>query len=91
MSDTNKYRVVFCLRLKQARLQKGLSQKELGKLAGIDEFVASTRINRYEQGIHEASLDTAGRLAEALEIPLAYLYAEDDKLAEMILKYKKNR
>lgn len=60
MKDTNKYRAVFCFRLKQIRLERGLSQKELGKLAGIDEFVASTRINRYEQGIHEASLDTAG-------------------------------
>ncbi|GAA5104372.1 hypothetical protein GCM10023211_01890 [Orbus sasakiae] len=89
MKNTNKYRDLFCLRLKEARFKKGLSQKELGKLAGIDEFVASTRINRYEQGIHEASLDTAGRLAEALDIPLAYLYAEDDKLAEMILNYRK--
>lgn len=32
-----------------------------------------------------------GRLAEALDVPLAYLYAEDDKLAEMILKYKKSK
>lgn len=72
--------------MKEARLKKDLSQKELGKLAGIDEFVASTRINRYEQGIYEASLDTAGRLAEALDIPLAYFYAEDDELAEMIFE-----
>lgn len=91
MKNTNKYRDLFCLRLKEARLKKGLSQKELGKLARIDEFVASTRINRYEQGIHEASLDIVGRLAEALDVPLAYLYAEDDKLAEMILKYKKSK
>lgn len=89
MKKTNKYRFIFCSRLKHIRLERGLSQKELGKLAGIDEFVASTRINRYEQGIHEASLDTAGRLAEALDVPLAYFYAEDDNLAEMILKYKK--
>lgn len=87
----NKYRSIFCLRLKHIRLARSLLQKELGKLAGIDEFVASTRINRYEQGIHEASLDTAGRLAEALDVPLAYLYAEDDKLAEIILKYKKSK
>ncbi|WVD64738.1 helix-turn-helix transcriptional regulator [Utexia brackfieldae] len=79
------------LETKSSSIKKGLSQKELGKLAGIDEFVASTRINRYEQGIHEASLDTAGRLAEALDVPLAYLCAEDDKLAEMILKYKNNK
>lgn len=89
MKNTNKYRDLFCLRLKEARLKKGLSQKELGKLAGIDEFVASTRINRYEQGIHEASLDTAGRLAEALDVPLSYFYAEDDELADFIIQYSK--
>ncbi|HEN3658797.1 TPA: helix-turn-helix transcriptional regulator [Yersinia enterocolitica] len=88
MKTSNKYRAIFCARLKKIRLQKGLSQKELGKLAGIDEFVASARINRYEQGIHEASLDTAGRLSEALNVPLAYFYADDDKLAEIILQYK---
>jgi len=87
MSTPHKYRNTFCTRLKQIRLARGLSQKELGKLAGIDEFVASTRINRYEQGIHEADLETAGRLAQALVVPLAYFYADDDKLAEMILQF----
>jgi len=87
MSTPHKYRNTFCTRLKHIRLARGLSQKELGKLAGIDEFVASTRINRYEQGIHEADLETAGRLAQALVVPLAYFYADDDKLAEMILQF----
>ena len=40
-------------RLKQARVAAGLSQKMLGIEAGIDAFVASTRINRYELGIHK--------------------------------------
>ncbi|RUS67419.1 hypothetical protein CUZ56_01364 [Saezia sanguinis] len=90
MGQNNTYKEVFRLRLKQARLSKGLSQKELGKLAGIDEFVASTRINRYEQGIHVADLETAGKLAEVLDIPLAYLYAREDDLAEVILNYHHN-
>lgn len=88
VNSTNKYRAIFCLRLKEARLQKGLSQKELGKLAGIDEFVASTRINRYENGIHEVNLETAGKLADVLEVPLAYLYANDEALAMLILQFK---
>ncbi|HEN3658796.1 TPA: helix-turn-helix transcriptional regulator [Yersinia enterocolitica] len=91
MEKTNKYRMIFCSRLKQARLQNGLSQKELGKLAGIDEFVASTRINRYEKGIHEVDLETAGKLAEVLEVPLAYLYADDEELAVTILQFKKSK
>jgi transcriptional regulator with XRE-family HTH domain len=77
----------FCKRLKQARLAKGFSQKSLGIAAGIDEFVASTRINRYEKGIHEADLDPVQRLAEALEVPVAYLFAEDDELARIINQY----
>lgn len=87
MKKDNKYRNIFCRRLKGARLSKGLSQKKLGILAGIDEFVASTRINRYEKGIYEADLETAGKLAEILMIPLAYFYAEDDELAELIILY----
>jgi len=89
MSKVDKYRSVFRLRLKHIRLERGLSQKELGKLAGIDEFVASPRINRYELGVHEASLETAGRLAEALDVPLAYFYIGDDGLANLILQYHK--
>jgi transcriptional regulator with XRE-family HTH domain len=75
---------VFSKRLRKAREDAGLSQKELGILAGLDPFVASTRINRYEQGVHAADLATAKRLAKALGVPLAYLYADNDRLARMI-------
>lgn len=82
-----KYQDIFCTRLKQDRKRKELSQKQLGIAAGIDEFVASTRINRYEKGIHEASIEIAGRIAEALNVPLAYFYADTDELADIILQY----
>jgi transcriptional regulator with XRE-family HTH domain len=75
---------VFCRRLKEARLAVGLSQKRLGIAAGIDEFVASTRINRYELGVHDADLKTATRLADVLGVPLPWLYTEDDLLADII-------
>ncbi|NCH77504.1 helix-turn-helix domain-containing protein [Cronobacter sakazakii] len=65
-----------------------LSQKKLGILAGIDEFVASARINRYEKGVHQASIEIARKLADALAVPLAYLYTEDDELAELLLRWK---
>ncbi|UCZ77474.1 helix-turn-helix domain-containing protein [Dickeya zeae] len=55
--------------------------------AGIDEFVASTRINRYEKGVHEASIDTAQQLADALDVPLAFFYTADDQLAELMLAF----
>ncbi|ACT15135.1 MULTISPECIES: helix-turn-helix domain-containing protein [Pectobacterium] len=85
MNTRQQHRDIFSQRLKDARLLRGLSQKGLGIAAGIDEFVASARINRYEKGVHEANLVTASRLAEALDVPLAYFYAADDNLARMIL------
>jgi transcriptional regulator with XRE-family HTH domain len=74
----------FSKRLREARQHASLSQKELGILADLDPFVASTRINRYEQNVHAPDEATARRLASALGVPLAYLYAEDDRLARMI-------
>ena len=77
-------------RLKQARLAAGLSQKMLGIEAGIDEFVASTRINRYELGVHRPDLLTVRKLAKALDVPVAFFFAdEDDELAELLLIYGK--
>jgi len=65
-------------------LAAGLSQKGLGIRAGLDAFVASTRINRYEQGIHAPDASTAERLAKVLGVPLAYMYADSERLARMI-------
>jgi transcriptional regulator with XRE-family HTH domain len=49
--------------------------------------VASTRINRYELGIHKADFPTSQRLADVLGIPVAYLYSDDEELAELILLF----
>jgi len=75
---------IFSKRLRQARQDAGLSQKDLGILAGLDPFVASTRINRYEQDVHAPDQATAKRLAKALGVPMAYLYADNERLARMI-------
>lgn len=37
---------VLARRLRAAREARGVSQKQLGILAGIDQFVASARINQ---------------------------------------------
>jgi len=78
---------VFCRRLREARLAAGLSQKTLGIAAGIDPGVASARVNRYETGTHEPGIGTTTHLARALGVPLAYLYAEDDRLAKLIERF----
>ena len=74
-------------RLKEARMASELSQKQLGIQAGLDQFVASTRINRYELGIHKADYQIAQRLADVLDIPTGYFYTEDDALADLMLVY----
>lgn len=74
-------------RLKEARKAAGFSQKKLGIKAGLDEFVASTRINRYEQGVHKADYQITQKIACVLNIPTGYFYTEDDDLAELMCIY----
>lgn len=75
------------MRLRAARLEAGLSQKELGIRAGIDEFSASPRINQYERGKHAPDYVTLARLAEVLNVPPAYFYADGDDLANVICAF----
>lgn len=79
---------VYSRRLREAREAYGISQRALGIEAGLDEFVASTRVNRYETGVHQPDLQTLQRLAAILKLPVAYFYAEDDELAQLIAKFK---
>jgi len=72
-------------RLKKARLAAGLSQRLLGIKAGMDEFVASARINQYERGKHVPAFGTVEQLAKALGCPTPYFYTQDDDMAEIIL------
>ncbi|WP_230352728.1 helix-turn-helix domain-containing protein [Lelliottia sp. WAP21] len=84
MKTSNTHNQLFGRRLKEVRLAIGLSQKNLGILAGIDEFAASARVNRYEKGVHQASTEVVRQIAKVLEVPLAYFYTEDDELASLI-------
>ena len=76
-------------RLKAARKAAGLSQEKLGIMAGIDEFSASARMNQYETGTHTPDYSTMKKIAKVLKIPTVYFYAEEDYLAEIILKAKR--
>lgn len=87
MSRKTDIQVIFRRRLREARERKSLSQKQLGIQAGLDSFVASTRINRYEQGVHQPDLAIVQRLADVLDVPTAYLFADDERLARMILAF----
>ncbi|MFC0679445.1 helix-turn-helix domain-containing protein [Lysobacter korlensis] len=74
-------RPIFALRLKQARERLGITQVELGRRVGMDQAVASPRINQYENGVHVPHHTTAERVAKVLGVPIAYLFAEDEQLA----------
>lgn len=63
-----------------------LSQRRLGILIGIHQDSASQRLNQYEHGKHEPDYRTIQRIAEVLKVPTAYFYAENDLLAELILR-----
>lgn len=79
-------RSFFSARLKQARALRGIeSQRALGVLMGLDKKLASSRVNRYENETSGIDLDGLGRLAETLGVPTAYLVAEDEVTAKIIL------
>ena len=80
-------RSVIAKRLKEARTRAGLSQKQLGIRAGIDEFSASPRINQYERGKHTPDYSTVERIAKVLKLPTPYFYCRDDDLAQLILHF----
>jgi transcriptional regulator with XRE-family HTH domain len=85
MKTHAKQPTVFTTRLKEARKRAGLSQFQLGVLAGIDEFTASARMNQYERGVHEPDFGMVMKFAEVLNVPVSFLFEPNNRLAELIL------
>lgn len=83
--STTSARPLVGRRLAQARERLGISQYKLGVLIGLEESSSSARISRYEAGIHEPPVAVALRLGVALQVPLAFLYCEDDDMADLLL------
>ncbi|HEL3200035.1 TPA: XRE family transcriptional regulator [Stenotrophomonas maltophilia] len=61
------------------------SQRALGLKMGLEKHVAANRVNRYESQARGIDLDGLGKLAEVLQVPMAYLVAEDDATADALL------
>jgi len=76
---------LFGRRLRDARSKVGIPQDKLGVLIGMDEGSSSARISRYETGTHEPPFITAASLADALHVPVAYFYCDDDRLADLLI------
>ena len=77
---------ILAKRLRQAREMLGVPQDKLGVMIGLDEGCASARISRYESGKHQPPLKIVQLLAKKLGVPTAFLFCEDDLIAEVILK-----
>jgi transcriptional regulator with XRE-family HTH domain len=73
--------------LREVREATDFSQRRLGIAAGIDPFVASTRINRYERGVSWPDVSIIFKLAETLGVPAATFFTEDERLAETIVLF----
>ena len=68
----------FGNRLREARIQAGLSQSELEELSGIPK----ARLSRYENGHVEPSIQTLARLARALNVSEASLLGDQRAILE---------
>ena len=79
---------LFGRRLREARLQFGIPQDKLGVIIGLDESCSSARMSRYESGVHEPAFKTIEKIALALNLPTAYFFCEDDRLAKIINRYQ---
>jgi len=64
MKTTKSQQSTVCRRIHQLRIDKGLSQDNLAKAAGIDRKT----VNRIENGHFSPSLDTFFRLCIALDV-----------------------
>lgn len=78
-------RALFAARLIQARQLRGLSQRALGDRMGLGKDTGSTRVNRYESQASAIGFDSLETLAQALQVPPAYLLAESVDMADAIL------
>jgi transcriptional regulator with XRE-family HTH domain len=76
---------LFAARLKETRQASGLSQRKLGIAVGLDEFIAGSRINRYENGVHQPDIGTAHQLSRVLNVPVAYFYTQDEFMCKALL------
>lgn len=54
-------------------------------MLGLGKAVGSTRINRYEQQVSLCDMETAAKIARELNVPLAFLFADSDAQADILL------
>lgn len=65
---------VFAYRLKEIREERGLSQEDVGRMAGLSKAT----ISKYEAANHPPKLIHAKTIAEALNVSFSYLIGFTD-------------
>ncbi|GAB2916179.1 hypothetical protein GCM10027181_13840 [Rheinheimera gaetbuli] len=56
---------------------------------GLDINTASSRMNHYETGRHMPDYDMAKKLAEELDVPVAYFYCDSEEMAKLLMSFHK--
>lgn len=63
-------------RIKKIRIDKGLTQKQVGQLSGM----ADSAIRKYELGVQNPKVETIQRIADALGVSASFLIGFDEKI-----------
>ena len=61
----------------------------LGLRIGITQSSASSRMNHYEKDRHIPDMQTISKLAEELDVPVAFFFCENDDMAELVTLFSK--
>jgi transcriptional regulator with XRE-family HTH domain len=61
-------------RVRVRRLQKGITQTELGALIGV----TFQQVQKYEKGINRVASGRLRRIADVLEVPLSFFFDGDE-------------
>lgn len=78
-------KAIFGKRLRAARREAGLTQKELGDLLGLEHCSSTSRISRFESDTHMPHHSIVEKMAAALKVPSLYFYCTDEALAKMFV------
>lgn len=70
--------MTFGQKITSVRKQKNMSQAELGKLSGVNGDI----VGKYERDEMKPSIETAKKLADALEVSLDYLVGGELKVLD---------
>lgn len=78
LAEAEKIAAVFGQALRQQRVKCGYSQEELAFRCGLDR----TYVSGVERGVRNPTLQSAGRLALALGVPLSTLIQQAELLSK---------